>query len=111
MELNASRPSADRALTVRDRETTARLIARRRDMAARFDPTITCLNLRCKQMYYEVDEPEDGATGEPRSGSCDTAAYWCLRTQTGRGPDEKPVGREACTHGGRTCFEGVAQLT
>lgn len=77
-------------------------------MTVRFDPTTTCLHLRCKQMFYEVID-EDTEFEEPSPAS-DTAAFWCQQTQTGRGPDEKPVNRSECCPG-RSCFENARSLT
>ena len=69
-----------------------------------------CLNLRCKQMFYEVEE-FDGTKPEKPYGEGDASAYWCECTQTGRGPDEKPVDRKQCSSPLRKCFEGVHSIT
>ena len=75
-------------------------------MAPRFDPETTCLHLRSKQMAYE-----DPATApmDEESSDIDTTVYWCQCTQTGRGPDAKPVRKDLCCPG-RTCFENVSSL-
>ena len=73
-----------------------------------------CLNLRCKEMFYKDDDPEaeqHQADVERVYGACDTTAYWCQCTQTGRGPDGKPVMRVVCNDASRKCFETIHFLT
>ncbi len=73
-----------------------------------------CFNLRSKEMLY--GEKTDEAIAHDKEverlfGACDTAAYWCQCTQTGRGPDDQPVNRPACSLLGRKCYEGIGDLT
>ena len=89
-------------------------------MAAKFEPLKNCLYLRCKQMFYQVEE-EDSAEREALEareremerlyGSADTTVYWCQSTQTGRGPDDRPVNKEECSCMSRKCFQGIESLT
>jgi hypothetical protein len=82
-------------------------------MATSIDPKSTCLHLRSKQMFYKVPDPEEEAHRrevERLFGACDTTAYWCQCTQTGRGPDGEPANREECSRAGRRCFVSVQSL-
>ena len=82
-------------------------------MAKAHNPLTTCLHLRSKQMYYEgagTRSPEHDAEVERLFGPCDTSAYWCQCTQTGRGPDRETVGREECGRQSRKCFVGIESL-
>ncbi len=82
-------------------------------MATRFDHLKKCLHLRCKQMFYEDLDPNEARELEVPSSSSDTTAYWCDCTQTGRGPDDRPVNLRECG-ARRACFEttvDVADLT
>lgn len=81
-------------------------------MTSKFDPQTTCLKLRCKQMFYE--EKDEAALEHDREverayGACDTTAYWCDCTQTGRGPDGQRVARSTC-QAGRVCFEKIVSF-
>jgi hypothetical protein len=83
-------------------------------MARKFDPLKHCLHLCSKEMFYEVEDAEADAHREHVErvyGACDTTTYWCQRTQTGRGPDEKPVSASSCAAAGRSCFEGLRSIT
>ncbi len=83
-------------------------------MATKFDPLVNCLNLRCKQMTYQVDDDrsaDDVDEGERDEDFDMTVMYWCECTQTGRGPDDKPVARTPCSSRDRGCFEGIQDLT
>ena len=79
-------------------------------MSSKFDSEQICLNLRCKQMFYQVEDLE-GDRLERHYGDCDTTAYWCECTQTGRGPDDQPVHKEQCNSPLRKCFEGIPSIT
>lgn len=79
-------------------------------MSRRTDDEHLCLNLRCKRMYYEVEDLE-GEKPERHYGDADTTMYWCECTQTGRGPDERPANREECKSPTRKCFEGIHSIT
>ena len=83
-------------------------------MPARIDPLITCLHLRSKEMFYSASTPPDReheAAVEKNYGACDTTAFWCQSTQTGRGPDQEVVGRVECSRRGRKCFSGLDSLS
>ncbi len=83
-------------------------------MAKPTNPLVTCLNLRSKQMFYETPTTRDAehdAEVERLFGACDTTAFWCQCTQTGRGPDQAIVGRDECSRAGRKCFIGIDSLT
>jgi hypothetical protein len=78
------------------------------------DPKSACLNLRSKQMYYkdhDADEEEHRREVERLFGPCDTTAWWCECTQTGRGPDGEPCNSGACAPSSRKCFVSVHSLT
>lgn len=72
------------------------------------DPLTTCLQLRSKEMYYEVPGPE---AEEHDEEALDARMYWCECTQTGRGPDGQPAGRRECARTQRSCFVSVESLT
>ena len=58
-----------------------------------------CLRLRTKSMYVmAVVDPDEATFYDPY----ETAAYWCVETQSGLGPDGHPVRPDLCRHG-RTC--------
>jgi hypothetical protein len=60
---------------------------------------VHCANLRHKGMYVAtVPNPGEEQFYDPY----DAAAYWCIETQTGFGPDGHPV-RPDCCHGNRSC--------
>ena len=71
----------------------------------RVDPSTFCLHLRSKNMFYEVED----SLAERAADPFDTTAYWCDATQTGRGPDEKPVSCRDCVVG-RSCYRGVQSI-
>ena len=79
-------------------------------MSSKSDSEHLCLNLRYKQMFYEVEDV-DGKKPERHYGEPDTTADWCECTQTGRGPDGKPVDRKQCSSPFRKCFEGIHSIT
>ena len=82
-------------------------------MPSGLDPRSTCLHLRSKEMFYSASserDPEHDAAIEKNYGACDTTAFWCQCTQTGRGPDQGVVGRAECSQRGRTCFAGLDSL-
>ena len=79
-------------------------------MSSKFDSEHHCLQLRCKQMFYQVEDLP-GDKHERHYGDCDTTVYWCECTQTGRGPDEKPVHMSQCSSPLRKCFEGIHSIT
>ena len=60
---------------------------------------VHCLRLRTKSMYIN-------AVVDPKSSliydSYDQTAWWCVKTQTGLGPDREPVGPDSCC-GDRVC--------
>lgn len=61
-----------------------------------------CKNLRTKKMYIPAQANEVfSAQGEElaRIGHC-----WCNRTMSEVGPDDRPVGGQACNRS-RSCFE------
>lgn len=62
---------------------------------------VHCLQLRTKSMYINavVDPP-----AWTLYDSYDQTAWWCVKTQTGLGPDRERVGPDACC-GDRTCCE------
>ena len=62
---------------------------------------VHCLKLRTKSMYINavVDRPDWTAYD-----SYDQTAWWCVKTQTGLGPDRHPVGPDACC-GDRLCCD------
>lgn len=60
---------------------------------------VHCLKLRTKGMYVQSIVDPDEATFYDHY---DAAAYWCVSTQTGFGPDGQPVRPDMCK-GGRGC--------
>jgi hypothetical protein len=77
-------------------------------------PEPICLYLRHKKMLY--DDPRRPPTEEEREverlfGTCDTTMCWCELTQTGRGPDDQPANRTACSRVERSCYKGLRNLT
>jgi hypothetical protein len=60
---------------------------------------VHCLKLRTKSMYLQAEVDPDEKTFYD---NVDTAAYWCVQTQTGLGPDREPVRPDLC-RGGRGC--------
>ncbi len=78
------------------------------------DPKSACLHLRCKQMFYkdpDEEEQEHRLEVERLFGACDTTAWWCECTQTGRGPDGQPCNHGDCVRPSRKCFVGLHSLT
>jgi hypothetical protein len=72
-------------------------------MEALTSPKITvgvhCLKLRTKSMYVQSIVDPDESTFYDKY---ETAAYWCVTTQTGFGPDGQPVRPVTCC-GERGC--------
>lgn len=72
-------------------------------MEALTSPKITigthCSKIRTKSMYLNAIVDPDEATFYDH---VDTAAYWCVLTQTGLGPDREPVRPDTCC-GERAC--------
>ncbi len=62
-----------------------------------------CVHLRTKTQFYL---PEEMAAGPGMIRVSTTANYWCTRTSTPRGPDEKPCTPESCQCG-RGCHEAA----
>jgi hypothetical protein len=62
---------------------------------------VHCVRLRTKSMYIPavLDRPE-----WTTYDSYDQTAWWCVKTQTGFGPDRQPVGPDACC-GDRDCCD------
>ena len=62
---------------------------------------VHCMNLRHKGMYVmSVPDPDASRFYDPY----DAAAYWCVETLSGFGPDGKPVRPDCCT-GERHCCQ------
>jgi hypothetical protein len=60
---------------------------------------VHCLSLRHKGMYVtSAPDPDQFKFYDPY----DAAAYWCVETLSGFGPDGKPV-RPDCCSGERDC--------
>ena len=60
---------------------------------------VNCSNLRTKGMYVQsAVDPAEMTFYDRYEG----AAYWCVMTQTGLGPDRQPVRPDACC-GERAC--------
>jgi hypothetical protein len=60
---------------------------------------VHCSKIRTKSMYLQaVVDPAEATFYD----HVDTAAYWCVQTQTGLGPDQEPVRPDLC-RGGRGC--------
>lgn len=57
-----------------------------------------CRFLRTKKMYI----PAYALLGDPREET-ETAQYWCLKTQTGIGPEGALVRGSECRPGRRCC--------
>ena len=80
-------------------------------MAFHHDVQAHCQHLRCKDMYaHQAPDPGRESADAELYGKCETTAFWCLVTQTGRGPDGEKVGGAPCRHG-RSCFVGIEDLT
>jgi len=61
---------------------------------------VHCLKLRTKGMYVQsVVDPDESTFYD----AYDNAVYWCVATQTGFGPDGKPVRPDSCRHGRSCC--------
>ena len=83
-------------------------------MSSSLDPKSTCLHLRSKQMYYkdhDEEEAEHRREVERLFGACDTTAFWCERTEIGRGPDGESCNAEDCACATRGCFVSIHSLT
>lgn len=63
-----------------------------------------CRNLRCKEMYYQVDvRPEDGLAPVEDDRE-DRHVYWCVKTTKEYGPDRSIATLEDCSPE-RRCYE------
>jgi hypothetical protein len=63
-------------------------------------PGVHCIKLRTKGMYVQsVVDPDEAKFYD----AADTAAYWCVMTQSGLGPDREPVRPDTCCGGRRCC--------
>ena len=57
-------------------------------ISPKLTPGVHCLSLRHKGMYVtSVEDPDEFRFYD----KYDAAAYWCVETATGFGPDGKPV--------------------
>lgn len=75
----------------------------------RFNPEAICRHLRCKEMFAQGDNRE--FPREQLYDHFDATAYWCSKTQTGRGPDGEPVRLAPCSLGsGRPCFLSLVSI-
>ncbi len=63
--------------------------------------TPPCKFLRTKKMFIPALTNESAPADDDLHES---AHCWCNRTLTEVGPDDEPVGRQAC-HPSRTCFQ------
>lgn len=73
-----------------------------------------CLELRSKEMYYkDVNAPPPPEELERRKlyGFSDGRIFWCNCTQTGFGPDDKPVALGECSRKDRPCYKGLENIT
>ena len=61
-----------------------------------------CKHLRSKEMYV-VERPEDVLERE-EDNTVSACHFWCNRTLTVAGPDDRPAGRNIC-NASRRCFE------
>ena len=61
---------------------------------------VHCLHLRHKGMYVTA-VPNPGE--EQFYDAYDAAAYWCIKTQTGFGPDGHPVRPDCCRNERHCC--------
>jgi hypothetical protein len=73
-------------------------------MEALTSPKITvgvhCLKLRTKSMYVNAVTDPDESTFYDKY---EAAAYWCVATQSGFGPDGHPVRPDVCQSGRGCC--------
>ena len=72
-----------------------------------------CLNLRCKQMYYQnPNQPlsEYEKEMEKINAKWDLTNYWCVCTQTAIGPDNQAVNKGECSKAERKCFQGIQHI-
>jgi hypothetical protein len=65
--------------------------------------TEPCRYFRTKAMY--VAGPAQGVASDDAPPAPLPANYWCNRTQTEVGPDDRLVGPGFCLAPGRPCFE------
>ena len=63
-----------------------------------------CKHLRTKKMFIGVTPEEAFADKEGEGRPVTTGHFWCNRTQTVVGVDDRPVHKTACVPG-RSCFE------
>jgi hypothetical protein len=61
-----------------------------------------CKHLRTKKMYVEATVEE--ALAEKSGAEASPCHYWCNRTQTVAGPDDRPVHKAACGPA-RSCYQ------
>jgi hypothetical protein len=62
---------------------------------------VHCVKLRTRGMYLQsAVDPNESRLYD----SYDNAVFWCVKTQTGFGPDGDPVRAETC-RGGRGCCQ------
>lgn len=61
----------------------------------------TCLNLRHKLMYVDIDHMRPGHVDV----NSETRQYWCQLSQDARGPDRQPVTPTDCS-ASRECYCG-----
>ena len=75
-------------------------------MDPRLDPSQFCRHLRCKEMFAQGENELYHA--QNLFDPYDATAFWCAKTQTGRGPDGKRAHVEECSPGcERPCFLGI----
>ncbi len=63
----------------------------------------TCLNLRHKLMYVDIDHMTPGLVDD----SSETRIFWCQVSQDSRGPDRDGVTPSLCS-ASRNCYCGRA---
>jgi hypothetical protein len=60
---------------------------------------VTCMSLRHKLMYVDDRHAQRGMV----DGNSDTRVYWCSKTQSPLGPDDRPAAPDECSNG-RECY-------
>ena len=63
-----------------------------------------CRYLRSKKMFVSAPVESDAVALRPEAAAESACHYWCNRTLTEVGVDDRPVHRDACQPG-RACFE------
>ncbi len=63
---------------------------------------VDCCEHLCTKTMYMASEDMDLDRYEEVDG-VETAAFWCVFTQTEFGPDEQPVAPETCRSGRKCC--------